>query len=65
MKNILLFTYSTNVLVRFLTVIVENCLAPKIKKECDLIIANPVVKMRPHPVAPSYYYIDTESALMF
>ena len=54
MKNILLFTYSTNVLVRLLTVIVENCLAPKIKKECDPIIANPVVKMRPHPAAPPH-----------
>ena len=52
MKNILLFTYSTNVLVRLLTVIVENCLAPKIKKECDPIIANPVMKMRSSGTSP-------------
>ena len=32
MKNTLLFTYSTNILVRLLTVNMKNCLAPKITK---------------------------------
>ena len=32
MKNTLLFTYSTNILVRFLTINMKNCLTPKIRK---------------------------------
>ena len=32
MKNTLLFTYSTNILARLLTVNMKNCLAPKIRK---------------------------------
>ena len=51
MKNTLLFTYSTNLLVRLLTVNMKNCLTPKSPKMCDPIIVNPVVKMRPHSAA--------------
>ena len=32
MKNTLLFTYSTNILVRLLTVNMNNSLTPKIRK---------------------------------
>ena len=32
MKNTLLFTDSTNILVRLLTANMKNCLTPKIKK---------------------------------
>ena len=46
MKNTLLFTDCTNILVRLLTV---TC--PKNPKMCDPIIVNPVVKMRLHPLA--------------
>ena len=39
------FTYSTNILVRLLTVNLKNCLTPKIRKfMCDPILLN----MRPH-----------------
>ena len=65
MKNTLLFTYSTNILVRLLTVNMKNFSAPKIRKcatpfqylywKCDPIIVNPVVKMRPHPAAHPRY----------
>ena len=52
MKNTLLFTYRKNILVRLLTVNVNNFLTgPKNPKICDPIIVNPVVKMRPHPAA--------------
>ena len=44
MKNTLLFTYSTNILVRLLTVIMKNCLTPKIRK-CALVT---LLKMRSH-----------------
>ena len=44
MKNTLLFTYSTNILVRLLTVNMKNCLTPKIRK-CALVTP---LKMRPH-----------------
>ena len=46
MKNTLLFTDCTNILVRLLTV---TC--PKNPKMCDPIIVYPVVKMRLHPLA--------------
>ena len=51
MKNALLFIFSTNILVRLLTVNIKNSLSPKNLKMCDPIIVNPVVKMRPHPAA--------------
>ena len=44
MKNTLLFTYSTNILVRLLTVNMKNCLTPKIRK-CALVT---LLKMRSH-----------------
>ena len=42
MKNTLLFTYSTNILVRLLTVNMKNCL-----DMCDPILVT-LLKMRPH-----------------
>ena len=62
MKDTLLFIYSTNILVRLLTLNVKNCLTPKNPKMCDPILVtllkmqypnlvNPVMKMRPHPAA--------------
>ena len=51
MKNTLLFIWSTNILVRLLTINVENSLTPKNPKRCDPIIVNPVVKMGPQPAA--------------
>ena len=54
MKNTLLFTYSTNILVCLLTVNMKNCLSPKNPKMCDPIIVNPDVKMQPHPAAHSH-----------
>ena len=47
MKNTLLFTYSTNILVRLLTVNMKNCLTPKNPKMCDPILVT-LLKMRPH-----------------
>ena len=47
MKNTLLFTYSTNILVRLLTVNMNNCLSPKNLKMCDSILAS-LLKMQPH-----------------
>ena len=47
MKNTLLFTYRTNILVRLLTVNMKKFLTPKISKMCDPIIAT-LLKMRPH-----------------
>ena len=46
MKNTLLFTYSTNIMVRLLTVNVKNFLTPKSEK-WDLIPVTPL-KIRPH-----------------
>ena len=46
MKTTLLFIYSTNILVRLLTVN-KNCLIPKNRKMCDLILVT-LLKMRPH-----------------
>ena len=64
MKNTLLFTYSTNILVRLLTVNMKIFLTPNNQKMCvpilvtllicDPIIVNPVVKMRLHPAAHPY-----------
>ena len=51
MKNTLLFIYSTNILIRLLTVNTKNFLTPKNLKMYDPIIVTPVVKMRPHPAA--------------
>ena len=56
MKNTLLFTYSTNILVRLLTV---NMKTQKMRdpmpvtlfKMRDQIIVKPAVKMRPHQAA--------------
>ena len=47
MKNTLLFSYSTNILVRLLTVNMKKCLTPKIRKMCDPILIT-LLKMRPH-----------------
>ena len=47
MKNTLLFTYSTNILVRLLTVNMKKFLTPKIRKMCDPILVT-LLKMRPH-----------------
>ena len=47
MKNTLLFTYNTNILVRLLTVNMKNCLTPKNPKMCDPILVT-LLKMRPH-----------------
>ena len=47
MKNTSLFTYSTNILVRLLTVNVKNFFfIPKNPKMCDPILVTPL-KMRP------------------
>ena len=46
MKNTLLFRYSTNILVRLLTVNMKNCLTPKNPKMCDTILVT-LLKMRP------------------
>ena len=62
MKNILLSTYSTNILVRLLTVNMKNCLSKKykivrphsrdsIKNATPLIIVNPVVEIQTKPAA--------------
>ena len=47
MKNTSLFTYSTNILVRLLTVNVKKFFYPKNPKMCDPILVTPL-KMRPH-----------------
>ena len=60
MKNTLLFTYSTNILVRLLTrrkcEELSHSKNPKMcdailetPLKCNSIIVNPDVKMRPHP----------------
>ena len=48
-KGHLLFTYSTNILVRLLTVNMKNCLAPEKQKMCDPIL----LKLRPLDSQPS------------
>ena len=47
MKNTSLFTYSTNILIRLLTVNVKNFLYLQNPKICDPIRVTPL-KMRPH-----------------
>ena len=47
MKSTLLLTYSTNILVPFLTVNMKNCLTPKNTKMCDPILVT-LLKMRSH-----------------
>ena len=47
MKNTLLFIYSTNILVRLLTVNMKNCLTQKNPNMCDPILVT-LLKMRPH-----------------
>ena len=47
MKNSLLFIYSTNILVRLLTINMKNGLTPKNSILCDPIIVT-LLKMRPH-----------------
>ena len=47
MKNTLLFTYSTKLLVLLLTVNMKNCLTSKTPKMCDPILVT-LLKMRPH-----------------
>ena len=47
MKNTLLLTYSTNILVPFLTVNMKNCLTPKNTKMCQPILVT-LLKMRAH-----------------
>ena len=59
MKNTLLYTYRTNILVRLLMVNMKNCRAPKIPKMCNPILVallkmrpvNRVMKMQLHPAA--------------
>ena len=47
MKNILLFIYRTNILVRLFTVNMKNCLTPQNPEMCDPILVT-LLKMRPH-----------------
>ena len=47
MKNTSLFNYSTNILVRLLTVNVKNCLTPQNANMCDPILVT-LLKIRPH-----------------
>ena len=47
MKNTLLFTYSTNILARLLTVNVKNFFYPKNPKMCDAILVT-LLKMQRH-----------------
>ena len=47
MKNTLLFIYSTNILVRLLTINIKNCLSPKNLKMYDPILAT-LLKVWPH-----------------
>ena len=41
--------YTTNILVRLLTVKMKSCLTPKNPKMCDPIVAT-LLKMRPHSI---------------
>ena len=47
MKNTLLFNYSTNILVRLLTVNMKNCLTPKNPKMCDPTSSNSIENTTP------------------
>ena len=47
MKNTLLFIYSTNIVVRLLTVNMKNCLTQENPNMCDPILVT-LLKMRPH-----------------
>ena len=47
MKNTLLFNYSTNILVRLLTVNMKNCLTPKNPKMCDPTSGNSIENATP------------------
>ena len=47
MKNILLFIYRTNILVRLFTVNMKNCLTPQNPEMCDPILVT-LLKLRPH-----------------
>ena len=49
MKNTLLYTYSTSILVHLLTINKKHCLIPKNPKMRDPIIVNPI-QMQPHLV---------------
>ena len=60
MKKTLLFTYSTNILVRLLTVNMKNCLTPKTPKMCDPILVT-LLKMRPHYSQSSHQNATTSS----
>ena len=61
MKNTLLSTFSTNILLCLLTVNLKNFFTPKNPKRCDPVLVTPLkmqphyshpdVKMWPHPVA--------------
>ena len=46
-QNTLLFIYSTNILVRLVTVNMKNCLTQKNPKMCDPILVT-LLKMQPH-----------------
>ena len=61
MKNTLLFTYSTNILVRLLTVNLKNCLTPKNQEMCDHILGNSIRKMLPHHSHSSCEYATPSS----
>ena len=47
MNNTLPFTYSTNILVRLLTVNMNNTILPQNPKMCDPILVT-LLKMQPH-----------------
>ena len=54
MKNTLLFTHSTNILVRLLTLTMKNCLTPQKQKMCYPILLT-LLKMRLHPAAHPHH----------
>ena len=60
MKKTLLFIYSTNILVRLLTVNMKNCLTPKPPKMCDPILVT-LLKMRPQYSQSSHQNATTSS----
>ena len=60
MKDILLFIYSTNILVRLLTVNVKNCLTPKNSKMCDPILVT-LLKMQPQYSQSSHENVTPSS----
>ena len=47
MKNTLLYTCRTNILVRLLTKNMKNCVTPQNPKICDPLIVSPVVNATP------------------